>query len=76
MHSSSSGDYGWFLGDLQQWHKRSNFERAGCSPLIVCGPGVAASARCERCVETLDLFPAKRCDLREISQKAERMNHG
>jgi iduronate 2-sulfatase len=51
------GDHGWFLGDLQRWHKHSNFERAARSPLIVRGPGVAAGAGCDRIVETADIIP-------------------
>lgn len=51
------GDHGWFLGDLAQWQKHSNFERAARSPLLVRGPGVKAGSVCRRLVETVDIFP-------------------
>lgn len=51
------GDHGWLLGDLQQWQKHSNFERAARSPLIVRGPAVKAGAVCAQFVETVDIFP-------------------
>jgi arylsulfatase A-like enzyme len=51
------GDHGWFLGDVGQWQKHSNFERAARSPLIVSGPGVKAGSVCDRFVESVDIFP-------------------
>lgn len=51
------GEHGWFLGDLEQWHKHSNFERAVRSPLVVRSPGVKAGTGCDRLVETVDIFP-------------------
>ncbi|MBA4067651.1 MAG: iduronate-2-sulfatase [Isosphaera sp.] len=51
------GDHGWFLGDLAQWQKHSNFERAARSPLVVRGPGVKPGTVCDRFVETVDVFP-------------------
>jgi iduronate 2-sulfatase len=51
------GDHGWHLGDLQQWAKSTNYERATRSPLIVVAPGQKAGVACERLVETVDIFP-------------------
>lgn len=51
------GDHGWHLGDLDQWMKSTNYERAARSPLIVSAPGRLAGATCSRLVETVDLFP-------------------
>lgn len=51
------GDHGWHLGDLDQWAKSTNFERATRSPLIVAAPGQARGAACAQLVETVDVFP-------------------
>jgi arylsulfatase A-like enzyme len=51
------GDHGWFLVDVGQWQKHSNFERATRSPLIIAGPGVKQNSACDRFVETVDIFP-------------------
>jgi iduronate 2-sulfatase len=51
------GDHGWFLGDVGQWQKHSNFERAARSPLIISGPGVKPGSVCDRFVESVDIFP-------------------
>lgn len=51
------GDHGWHLGDLDQWAKSTNYERATRSPLIVCAPGMQANVPCPALVETVDIFP-------------------
>lgn len=52
------GDHGWQLGDLDQWAKSTNYERATRSPLIVCAPGKASGAVSSNLVETVDIFPS------------------
>ncbi len=51
------GDHGWHLGDLHQWAKSTNFERATLSPLIVCAPGKQSGVGTSAIVETVDIFP-------------------
>lgn len=51
------GDHGWHLGDLDQWAKSTNYERATRSPLIVCAPGKQVNVGCPALVETVDVFP-------------------
>ncbi len=51
------GDHGWHLGDLDQWMKSTNYERASRSPLIVCAPGRQGGVACTRLVETVDIVP-------------------
>jgi arylsulfatase A-like enzyme len=51
------GDHGFFLGELNQWSKHSNFERAARSPLIIRAPGLAAGAVSEALVGTVDILP-------------------
>src|SRR5258706_11300814 len=50
------GDYGVHLGDHGMWGKSTLFEQSCKAPLIVCGPGIGASA-CARPVEFLDIYP-------------------
>lgn len=59
------GDHGWHLGELDQWAKSTNFERATRSPLIVSGPGVKRGASCNQLVETVDILPTL-CELCRI----------
>jgi len=58
------GDHGWHLGEVEQWTKATNFERATRSPLLVRVPGKKPGVS-ERFVETVDIFPtlAELCDL-------------
>jgi iduronate 2-sulfatase len=51
------GDHGFFLGDLNQWSKHSNFERAARSPLIIRAPGFTRGGVSEAFVGTVDLLP-------------------
>jgi iduronate 2-sulfatase len=51
------GDHGWHLGDLDQWMKSTNYERATRSPLIVAAPGRKTGAASTRLVETVDIVP-------------------
>ncbi|MBI5692145.1 MAG: sulfatase [Verrucomicrobia bacterium] len=51
------GDHGWHLGDLDQWMKSTNYERAARSPLIVSAPGRLTGVASPRLVETVDVFP-------------------
>jgi len=51
------GDHGWHLGDLHQWAKSTNYERAARSPLIVCAPGKQTGVSSAALVETVDIFP-------------------
>jgi arylsulfatase A-like enzyme len=51
------GDHGFFLGDLNQWSKHSNFERAARSPLIIRAPGFTRGGVSDAFVGTVDLLP-------------------
>jgi arylsulfatase A-like enzyme len=52
------GDHGWHLGEKLHWRKFALWEEATRCPLIIAAPGVAqATARCERPVTLLDIYP-------------------
>lgn len=52
------GDHGWQLGDLGEFGKKTNFERATRSPLIVRDPRAsAAAAHSSALVEFVDIAP-------------------
>ena len=51
-------DHGYLLGERGQWMKQMLFERSARAPLIVAGPGVAATGQAsQRIVEFVDLYP-------------------
>ncbi|MEZ5352649.1 MAG: sulfatase [Bryobacteraceae bacterium] len=51
-------DHGYQLGEHGQWMKRTVFEPAARSPLLIAGAGVRARGKsCARTVEFLDLYP-------------------
>ena len=51
-------DHGYHLGEQGQWMKQTLFERSARAPLIIAGPGVAATGRASsRIVEFIDLYP-------------------
>jgi len=50
-------DHGWHLGEKGISGKNTLWERSTRVPLVFAGPGVARSARCDRPVELLDLYP-------------------
>ena len=51
-------DHGYHLGEQGQWMKQTLFERCARAPLIIAGPGVAASGHASsRIVEFIDLYP-------------------
>jgi len=51
------GDHGFFLDDIQQWSKHSNFERAARSPLIIRAPGYTRGGVCNAFVGSVDILP-------------------
>ena len=53
------GDHGWQLGDLGEFGKKTNFERATRTPMIIRDPRRlgAAAARSPALVEFVDLMP-------------------
>ena len=52
------GDHGWQLGDLGEFGKKTNFERATRAPLIIRDPrSTAAAATSSALVEFVDLMP-------------------
>jgi iduronate 2-sulfatase len=60
-------DHGYQLGERGQWMKQTLFERSARAPLIVAGPGVAATGRSSaRIVEFLDIYPTL-ADLAHLS---------
>ena len=50
-------DHGWHLGEKGITGKNTLWERSTRVPLIFAGPAVAGGAKCDRCVELLDLYP-------------------
>ena len=50
-------DHGWHLGEKGITGKNTLWERSTRVPLIFAGPGVAASAKCGRPAELLDIYP-------------------
>ncbi|MCW1915426.1 sulfatase [Luteolibacter sp. GHJ8] len=52
-------DHGYQLGEKGKWSKAGSLFEAGARvPMIVRAPGISpAGARCERVVESIDLFP-------------------
>lgn len=52
------GDHGWQLGDLGEFGKKTNFERATRAPLIIRDPSRARpAAAAAALVEFVDIFP-------------------
>lgn len=52
------GDHGWHLGEKEHWSKRTLWEEATRTPLIVLAPGLTqAGARCQTPVSLLDIYP-------------------
>ncbi|MBN2577811.1 MAG: sulfatase [Pirellulales bacterium] len=52
------GDHGFHLGDHGLWTKKTNFEEATRSPLIICAPGQKhPGAKCDALVEFVDIYP-------------------
>ena len=52
------GDHGWQLGDLGEFGKKTNFERATRAPLIVRNPKrIGASFESNALVEFVDIMP-------------------
>lgn len=63
-------DNGIHLGQKQRWRKRSLWEDAVRTPLIVVAPGVThPGGRCRRAVSTLDLYPTL-VELAELTGRA------
>jgi len=56
------GDHGYNLGDYGEWDKRSNYEVATRSPLIIRVPGTRPRQRTDALVEFVDLYPSL-CEL-------------
>jgi iduronate 2-sulfatase len=50
-------DHGWKLGEYGDWCKHTNFEIDLRTPLIVDVPGHPGGMKCEKMVESVDLFP-------------------
>lgn len=50
-------DNGWHLGEKDITGKNTLWERSTRVPLIFAGPKVASSAKCEKPVELLDIYP-------------------
>jgi arylsulfatase A-like enzyme len=50
-------DNGWHLGEKGMTGKTTLWERSTHVPLIIAGPGVTQSAKCNQPVELLDIYP-------------------
>ena len=50
-------DHGYHLGEKNTFQKHSLWERSSHVPLLISGPGIEGSSRCDRIVSLLDLYP-------------------
>ena len=67
-------DHGWALGEKQRWAKRSLWERSTRVPLIIAGPGITGSRRCDQPAGLIDIYPTL-CDLCGLSQPKQLEGH-
>jgi len=51
------GDHGWQLGDLGEFGKKTNFERATRAPLIVRDPSANTTGTASAIIEFVDVMP-------------------
>lgn len=59
------GDHGWFLGEKLRFRKNHLWEESCRAPMIIKVPGMTKTAKCERPVSYMDLYPtlAELCGL-------------
>ena len=58
-------DHGYHMGEKNTFQKQSLWTRATRVPVVIAGPGIQGSQRCDRVVSLLDLYPTllALCDL-------------
>jgi arylsulfatase A-like enzyme len=61
------GDHGWFLGEKLRFRKNFLWEESCRTPMIIKVPGMTKTAKCERPVSFMDLYPtlAELCGIPE-----------